>query len=526
MESCCCFSKLVLCCLAALLMFFVTSLSGAQGLPQSPYSAPSMMRGGLDLAPTNPWGMPGSQGGSAQGSNSIYLNSGMFSDILPLVPNLEIGYLYNFGKNTRTGRLSVDYVLPVGVAQDSAAFGEAHGEFTNFWKTILGLFGSRHRITGLSSFNERSDLSIGGGYRKIFSDNLMLGVNGFYDTSELGGRWYGSAGIGFEMAALGPGYDLIDLNFNYYGSLFQGRNSIVNAFRNGPGNFDLEIGYSHELGEGGPDLRLKLTGYQFDIGTRVYGWNAGAEVKSRNGMFSVRAETGQDRINGTYHTVGGFVNVGLQLDRLFNGESPFVMPEPIFKSPRNLRRLLTKKVERAFFQPTSVVVGRGRLCSVLIVATAPLNNGEAPLARYFGGGTWTALFTADSFHPYFNPWARLSTSIDSARIDPSCGGTIDVSVQADNGSFPLPDVEVRVRLHDLASGVTSSYFQNGVRQVLPAPGVPGRWVIFLSPGQLAALAIPGRTWDTISVEVRHQGGVISRGIRVNANRVIVTLGSR
>lgn len=35
---------------------------GAQGLPQSPYSAPSVVRGGLDLAPSNPLGMPSGVG--------------------------------------------------------------------------------------------------------------------------------------------------------------------------------------------------------------------------------------------------------------------------------------------------------------------------------------------------------------------------------------------------------------------------------------------------------------------------------
>ncbi len=72
-------------------------------------------------------------------------------------------------------------------------------------------------------------------------------------------------------------------------------------------------------------------------------------------MFSVRADTGKDQLNGTYHTVGGFVNVGLQLENLLSAESPFTMPEPIFKSPRNLARLLTRKVRRNWHPPTAVL---------------------------------------------------------------------------------------------------------------------------------------------------------------------------
>jgi hypothetical protein len=270
-------------------------------------SAQGLMRGsGLDLAPTNPFGTPGFTAGLPQGSNSLYLNSGMFRDILGPIPNLEIGYLYQFGNNIRTGRLSLDYVFPATVWDNQAVFAEAHGEFTNFWKTLQRLLRSGNSTTSYNGYPERTDLSFGGGYRKLLGDSLMLGVNGFYDTTKLGSRWYGSGGLGFEMATLGAGNDLIELTFNYYGDIFQGRNSIINAFRNGPSNFDVSARYSIELGDYGPDLRLKATGYQFDIGTRRYGWNTEAEVRTRNGMFSVKAGTGHDPVNGWYHTVGGF----------------------------------------------------------------------------------------------------------------------------------------------------------------------------------------------------------------------------
>ena len=510
----------------ALVIGVVSSVYG-QGISQTPYP-PSFLRtgSGLDLAPSRPLGMPGSTGGPAGGSNSVFLTNGMFRDILPLIPNLEIGYLYTFGSSIQNSRFTLDFTLPVELGPHAVVFGEVHGESTDFWKSIQELFRSGDIITGSSSFNQRTDLSVGGGYRRILNHRLMIGVNGFYDASKLGSGWYGSSGFGFEVAALGPGNDLVDLNFNYYGNLFLGSNSIVNAFRNGTGNFDVEIGYSHELLDGGPDLRLKFTGYHFNIGTRVYGWDAGAEIKTRNGMFSVRAETGRDGINGTYHTIGGFVNVGVQFDRLFTGESPFVMPEPVFASPRNLRRQLVKKVERTFFQTTPVAVARTQACTGVILATAPLDNGQAPMDRYFAEGTWSALITDDSTSWNLNPWATLSTSINGTDIDPLCNGTINISVQGDGGTFPCPGVEVRVMLRDSSSGVTSSYFQNGQTQTLQSDGVARTWVIPLSQAQLADLAVAGRTWDTISVEVRHQGGVFSRSIKVYANRTIITLGSK
>src|SRR5271157_213002 len=331
----------------ALLAFLLVSAVGAQGLQTSPYSAPSMLRGlssgGLDLAPSNPLGLPGSSAPGAGGSGSLYLSEEMLRGILPLIPNLQFGYLYDFGNNrVSSGRFTADYLLPFSLSPDSMIFGEAHTEFQDFWKT--------------RSFNNRVDMSFGGGYRTLLKCNTLLGVNGFYDTSRLGSTWYSSGSVGFQMAAL-IGSDAIDLNFNWYGQLFNS-NVILNAFRYGPSNYDFEAGYSHELWNGGPDLRLKMTGYKFDVGNSVYGWNTGAELKSRDGMFVLKYDVGHDKVNQTYQTVGGFVNVGFQLENLLKGESPFTMPEPIFKSPRSLRYMLTQKVKRDWHQPTAVVLLR------------------------------------------------------------------------------------------------------------------------------------------------------------------------
>jgi len=136
----------------------------------------------------------------------------------------------------------------------------------------------------------------------------------------LGNKWYGSWGLGFETAALLPGNDALDLNFNWYGNLFNA-NTFANAFRRGPSNFDFEARYSHELHNGGPDLRLSVTGYRFSAGSGVYGLRGGAELKTRDGMFSLKYEAGDDRINATYHTVGAFVNVGLQVENLLGGRA-------------------------------------------------------------------------------------------------------------------------------------------------------------------------------------------------------------
>ena len=211
----------------------------------------------------------------------------MLKGILPLIPNLQFGYLYNFGNNrVNSGRFTADYLLPLSLSPCSVVFGEAHAEFQDFWNTVRSTFTSGTTTTTLSRFNDqgwricRSE----GGYRTFLRSDTLLGVNCFYDTSRLGGAWYSSGGVGLEMAARFVGSDAVDLNFNWYGQLFNG-NVIRNALGYGPANFDIQQG-PDRLWNGGPDLRLFGTGYKFDIGNRgVYGWNAGAELKSRDGMF-------------------------------------------------------------------------------------------------------------------------------------------------------------------------------------------------------------------------------------------------
>ncbi len=218
--------------------------------------------------------------------------------------------------------------------------------------------------------------------------NTLLGVNGFYDTSRLFNKWYSSGGVGLELAANVAGDDAIDLNLNWYGNLFN-RDVLINAFRNKGNSFDVEAGYSHALLNRSLDLRLKLAGYQFDIGTAVQGWRGGADLTTRDGMFTLRYEYGHDRIDGNYNTVAGFVTVGFQLENLLSGESPFAPPEPVFRSPRDLRRSLGLKIKRNWHQPEAVVLA---LSSANGPTPCPLPGvsiiqQSIPFASTFGVGT-------------------------------------------------------------------------------------------------------------------------------------------
>jgi len=393
----------------------LSTVAHAQGLPEFP---------GI--------GTPSKDCGCPRGDETIPVSNGMLEPFLPNIPNLELGYLYYFGNNVRTGRLTADYVVPIRLNNDSVLFGEAHAEVLNFWKRPdVSTTTPANFTTTISGASNRVDLSFGGGYRTMLGANSLLGVNGFYDASRVFQRWHSSGGVGLEFAANSAGDDAIDVNINWYGNLFN-RDVLVNAFRNKGNSFDVEAGYSHALFGHSVDVRLKLAGYQFDIGDKVYGWRVGADLTTRDGVFTLRYEYGSDRLDGQYNTVGGFVNVGFQLENLLSGQSPFTLPEPVFRSPRDLRRLLGLKVRRNWHQPEGVV----------LAATTPLcPNLKGSIARLAvlppGFSTFTTSPPIPDTDPVRNTvricWCRLKTfpiEPNQIRFCDGTGGIVSFVVNA------------------------------------------------------------------------------------------------
>lgn len=335
-------------------------LASAQVSSRSHYSTPSTLagplRGGSDPAPSHPLGLRDAWGSVPRESGSIPLTPRLLQGIVPTIPNLRFGYVYNFGKNFRRGSLNADYFIPLGFDRENVFFGQAHFACQDFWKTIAG------------AANSRVDFSLGGGFRKVYRERFMVGVNGFFDATRLTGRWYRSSGAGLEMKYNLTGSDFGDLSFNYYGDFFSGRTSIINAFRYGPANFDLEAGYSHALFNEALDLRLKFRGYQFHSGTKVYGYAGGVDITTRDRVFRLTYEIAQDDLLGTYHTIAGLVTIGFDASRLLNGQSPFAWPKPIYSSPPNMYTEATSEPVKRTWTPADRI-GRPECTELRTVAS-------------------------------------------------------------------------------------------------------------------------------------------------------------
>ncbi len=263
----------------------------------------------------------------------------------------EVGLLYDFGNKTRTKRLAADYVLPFSPTTNHVAFGEAHYETYAFSRNIPG------------ADRSRTDLSLGGGYRIVLNKVVLFGVNGFYDSTKLHDTWYSGGGVGCELVTMSGSYGEVDLNFNYYGNMFD-NDLMVNAFRNKGGSYDVQVGCSQlvthkcRVFKQPMDIRVAVTGYKFDIGTPVYGLRFGAELKTGDGFLVLRYAHGEDKVNGEYHTIGGVLNMGFRLENVLKGESPIELPEPIFHSSRNLKWMFSQKVRRSWYQPAAVAVSK------------------------------------------------------------------------------------------------------------------------------------------------------------------------
>lgn len=188
----------------------------------------------LDAFPSNPLNLPKP---SVTNVDGVFLSGSMFPGLIR--SNFEVRYLHTFGDIVESNWLTLDYLLPVKFG-DNVLFGQAHSEFQDFLKTIQGGVGNR------------VDVSIGGGFRKMLLESTMVGVNAFYDSARLSGRWQDSFGLGAEMISITSGHDTAELIFNWYE---KPHNNIFSTIaRSGKGNYDLEAGYSHERYNDGPDL--------------------------------------------------------------------------------------------------------------------------------------------------------------------------------------------------------------------------------------------------------------------------------
>ncbi|MFA6223003.1 MAG: hypothetical protein WC647_11885 [Desulfomonilaceae bacterium] len=400
--SCLRSAKFFLACLITLFFVSIGSLSQAQDANPAYKQLRTVVP--VDLSPSKPTSLPGTSGPQFGGGvEAVPISSALVRNWLPVIPNLQFGFNYLFGRNLSQTWWSADYVLPVSLTSSDIVFGEAHVDSASSASTGGFPFLNNFWQQGPAGLQNRIDLSFGLGYRKLFGDNLLVGAYGFYDSTRLTGSWRSARSVGFQAAANGPGDSAVDLNFNYYSDSYVGYDSrgsvfptfnLFGAIASGTGNYDFEAGLSQPLFNRAYDFRVKAAGYKYEVGnSKVYGVRSGADVTTADGVFKVSAEYGNDRLVGQYGQIGAYVNIGFQAENIVKGENPFTKPEPIFKSPRHLRQLASQPAKRNWRKPSAVITNAK--CEGL--PDDSQFSSPANMACFFSGGAAGAKCTADGY---------------------------------------------------------------------------------------------------------------------------------
>lgn len=281
----------------------------------------------------------------------------MLRDFLPRLSNLDYGFLFEFSdKNTNRSLFYSDLFVPFRQNSQNVFFTQSHFGYNSFYNT-----GSYEG----SNASYRVDLNVGGGYRFFLPGTTIraLGVNSFFDSSQIFGQWYNSWGVGLELVWQGDNNNLFDLSFNNYGNQFQDLEGAVGLWRKGDVNFDLELGFSRGFYNGDIDVRFKGNAYQFSTGENqtIAGGRGGIEIIDGGGLLKFAYDVGYDESKGTYHSISASMNIGFHIEDLFSSNNPFSMPQRIFMSPeRNPARVMSQRVRRNNNLPDKVVTAQRR----------------------------------------------------------------------------------------------------------------------------------------------------------------------
>jgi hypothetical protein len=229
----------------------------------------------------------------------------------------------------KSGHFAMDMLLPARIGGTSLLFLESRAE-------------CQVPFSRVSSWaDHRFDLGLGLGLRKVWDDKVMLGANGFLDSSRLDGDWYSSPGFGLEFARAWSSA-VWDVTLNAYSG----------------GGIDLQSGFTFPIAHKNLDMRLFAEKYRFFDGEFILGSKGGVEVSIPGRLLAVSYEYGQDSRNPEYHALACSLSVPFSLERIFSGKNPFEMPEPKKPAARYAERINSDRVKRTWSSPDTVVEAR------------------------------------------------------------------------------------------------------------------------------------------------------------------------
>ncbi|MFC1833980.1 inverse autotransporter beta domain-containing protein [Thermodesulfobacteriota bacterium] len=221
--------------------------------------------------------------------------------------SFTIGTLGNYNRS------SLDFFLPLDLEPLGTLFSEVRWEIEDPF----------HRSASPTS--RRADLSLGAGLRRMLAKGWILGINWFYDSTNMGETWHSSTGFGLESVIdLEPVIGLAE-NHSF--------DTTINIYQGG--GINAELGYTRAVLLDHLDLRISASKYRFFDREFILGWKSGVELISPDQTFVIKYEYGQDSRDPSHHSISCSVSLAFQLENLFSGKNPFLKPDPFHPGIRD-----------------------------------------------------------------------------------------------------------------------------------------------------------------------------------------------
>lgn len=357
--------KLIIVMAAAL--FYIPEAPNALGapvsLPENDVQNHNLKRHPGKIAP-NPWKPNEAEFPDLYIEQTVKLG---LKQVLPETFNRGIGFSAGYDNWKKVPTVKADYLFPIRAWPDK----------TFYFQPRLNLDRSNESI------------SMGVGFRKIMSSEVMVGFHAFYDWERprfSENEALKEAGIGMEISALPGGHSDLTFSANLYLPINErigvGPNRDMMIRESLPAGSDAKVGFLLPAMVDFLDVKLdgQINSYKGER-TDLSGYKAGVTFKTRDGMFNARFEHGRDSRFGENYKVEGNISLTFDWAELFNGGNPFSAPYKASSTryTRKLRDSLHDRPTRKYDLPVDRAESRYTLMADVSQDTLFLSGGFADL---------------------------------------------------------------------------------------------------------------------------------------------------
>lgn len=248
------------------------------------------------------------------------------------------------------------------------------------WPDKSIFFSPRVNLTGF-----KESYSIGAGVRQLITSEMMIGFHTFYDwtrprRSDL--DYLREAGVGIEFSALPGRFSDLTVSANAYFPINSREeirnNGVVFLKESLPTGGDARISLLLPPIVSWLDFRVDASAHRY-VGQKsdLSGYRTALSVNSRDGLFNMTLEQGQDSRFGHNYGITAGVHMAFDWNALLNAENPFSAPYNCsdMRFNRKIRNSLFSKVNRKYDLPEDRFEQRCTLMASVLGDTVTFTGG-------------------------------------------------------------------------------------------------------------------------------------------------------